>query len=104
MNTKSPFLTGSEEALVFGYLSNSFLDDYDTKQMPREQSGWRTRTTIAEDTHVPNVSFYGKGGRFGPVLKETNVQRADRDKVLPWTKREGRRSRQGEGSSTTKKM
>ena len=59
--------------------------------MPREQSGWRTRTTIAEDTHVPNVSFYGKGGRFGPVLKELMSSGLIETKFFP-----GQRGRGGE--------
>ena len=55
---------------VFDYLAASFLQDYNAERLSVDQSGWRTRGMISDSTHLSQFAFYGKGGRFGPILKE----------------------------------
>jgi len=62
--------TRPENKLVFDYLLNAFVEDYRTNKLSVEQAGWRTRVTVAEATRLSRESFYGKEGRFGPILKE----------------------------------
>ncbi len=65
----APLLTGVGTQTAFDFLVKSFVDDYVTNKFAVEQSGWRTRGAVAEATGVARDSFYGKEGRFGPILK-----------------------------------
>jgi len=67
---RGPILTGPDAKVVFDFLVKSFIADYAASKLAIEQSGWRTRVTISKATGVPRASFYGEGGRFGPIMKE----------------------------------
>jgi len=56
--------------IVFDYLVKSFVNDYQNSRLAIEQSGWRTRVSIADLTGVNRDSLYGQGGKFGSILKE----------------------------------
>jgi len=65
-----PVVGGSEARAVFDYLAKSFMADYTADRLAIQQSGWRSRTTIAKATGSTKASLYGEQGRFGPTLKE----------------------------------
>jgi len=65
-----PVIGGSEARMVFDYLAKSFREDYTANKLAIEQSGWRSRTTIAKATGAAKASLYGQQGRFGATLKE----------------------------------
>ncbi len=67
---KPPSLSTPEASSTFEYLLKSFALDYQSNRLSMEQSGWRSRVAIAEATGIKEESFYGKGGTYGPVLKE----------------------------------
>jgi len=66
----APLFASQEARGVFDYLLRSFLTDYRSDRLSIEQSGWRTRVAISESTGIGMESFYGKGGKDGPVLRE----------------------------------
>jgi len=65
-----PVVGGSEAREVFDYLAKSFMEDYAANKLAIEQSGWRSRTTIAKATGATKASLYGEQGKFGATLKE----------------------------------
>ena len=56
--------------LVFNCLVKEFLGDYIAKRFIMDAAGWRTFMEVAKKVKVPKSSFYGVGGRIGPVLAE----------------------------------
>jgi hypothetical protein len=66
----TPNFRSSEAKTVFEYLVKSFAEDYLSKRLAVEQSGWRTRVEIAETTGIQTGSFYGREGKLSPFLKE----------------------------------
>ena len=65
----APF-AGKEANSAFDFLLRAFNTDYRSDKLSIEQSGWRTRSAIAEGTGVDLDSLYGREGKFGQVLKE----------------------------------
>jgi tetratricopeptide (TPR) repeat protein len=55
---------------VFDYLINAFTQDFRTRSMSIERSGWRSLPHIIEGAKVSKASLYGVSGRVGPVLSE----------------------------------
>jgi KaiC/GvpD/RAD55 family RecA-like ATPase len=71
VSTRAELPYANQEATqAFDYLLKAFLTDYRSGRLSIEQSGWRTRSAIAEGSGVDLDSFYGREGKFGQVMKE----------------------------------
>jgi KaiC/GvpD/RAD55 family RecA-like ATPase len=74
LNAEDPkqvaFIEGSDLKIVFNYLIESFLTDFNTDRLSQETSGWRSRGSIIEATKVGKASLYGERGQYGPLLRE----------------------------------
>jgi tetratricopeptide (TPR) repeat protein len=55
---------------VFNYLSKAYNQDYSSKNLSKENSGWRSLMQIAKEGHTTKHSMYGQMGHGGDILAE----------------------------------
>jgi hypothetical protein len=55
---------------IFDYLISAFTQDFKTRSMRKEESGWRSLPQIIRGAKVSKSSLYGVGGRLGYGLSE----------------------------------
>lgn len=58
----------AEKAVTF--LVGAFKEDYVSRRMPPEKSGWRTLMEVVKKTRVTMYSMYGRSGRGGKTTLE----------------------------------
>ncbi len=56
--------------VVFNYLVDAFIEDYEKRRLSVEKSGWRSFPQIIKGAGVSKRSLYGAGGRLGYGLSE----------------------------------
>ncbi len=68
---------------VFQYLVRAFVDDYMSKRIYVEKSGWRTLMDLVRHTGASRSAFYGPGGRTGAVLAELERRGLVESRIFP---------------------
>jgi len=55
---------------AFNFLVSAFQEDYMSRRMPLEKSGWRTLMEVVKNAQVTMYSMYGRCGRGGKATLE----------------------------------
>jgi tetratricopeptide (TPR) repeat protein len=55
---------------AFNFLVRAFEEDYVSRRLPLEKSGWRTLMNVVKNAKVSKHSMYGRSGRGGKVASE----------------------------------
>jgi tetratricopeptide (TPR) repeat protein len=55
---------------AFSFLVHAFEEDYVSRRLPLEKSGWRTLMNVVKNAKVSRHSMYGRSGRGGKVKSE----------------------------------
>lgn len=55
---------------AFDFLVKAFVEDYFSRKLPRERSGWRTLMDIVKQANVSRYSMYGSSSKRGLATKE----------------------------------
>jgi adenylate cyclase len=60
----------AQTKVLFDFLVDAFIEDYMTKRLYIDQSGWRSLIQIADACKMPQRELYGRSGRYGPTIEE----------------------------------
>ena len=76
---------------VFDYLIKAFVEDYMTRRLFLEKSGWRSLMQIVRKTKISRSSVYGAKGHRGPAISELERRGLVETRVFPGERGRGGR-------------
>ncbi len=68
---------------MFDYLTKAFVQDYMTRRLFLEKSGWRSLMQVVKNTKISRSSVYGAKGHRGPAISELERRGLVETRVFP---------------------